>query len=87
MSNYNSNINNGYVQVPDREPQRYINDESFIMLIRDIQYNDIMNGSFNIFPTLYDIAKANGGRKYIYVKNNDELIQDPSIINMHKKYY
>ena len=55
----------------------YVNDESFIMLVRDIQYNDVLNGSYYRFPTLYDVALNNRGRNYIPVTDNTKLIQDP----------
>jgi len=69
--------NDGYVEsypVPSPPTQR---DEEFIMLVRDIQFNDIHSGAYNRFPTLYDVALANKGQNYIAVTNNTKLIQDP----------
>lgn len=69
--------NDGYVEsypVPSPPTQR---DEEFIMLVRDIQFQDIQNGSYNRFPTLYDVALANKGKNYIPVTDNTKLIQDP----------
>ena len=54
----------------------YNNDEEFIMLVRDIQYQDVKTGVYNKFPTLYDVAMANGGRNYIPVTDNTKLVQD-----------
>ncbi len=53
------------------------NDEQFIMLVRDIQFQDIKFGGYNRFPTLYDVALANKGKNYIPVSDNTKLIQDP----------
>jgi hypothetical protein len=55
----------------------YNNDESFIMLVRDIQYQDVKTGGYKKFPTLYDVAMANGGKTYIPVTDNTKLVQDP----------
>ena len=68
--------NDGYVEsypVPSPLPQR---EEEFIMLVRDIQFNDIKSGGYNRFPTLYDVALANKGRNYIPVTDNTKLLQD-----------
>jgi hypothetical protein len=69
--------NDGYVEsypVPSPPPQRA---EEFIMLVRDIQFQDIQTGAYNRFPTLYDVALANKGKNYIPVTDNTKLIQDP----------
>ena len=55
----------------------FSNDESFVMLVRDIQYQDVRTGGYNKFPTLYDVAIANKGSNYIPVTDNSKLIQDP----------
>ena len=52
-------------------------DEEFIMLVRDIQYQDITTGRYTKHPTLYDVALANKGRNYISVTDNTKLLQDP----------
>jgi len=52
-------------------------DETFIMLVRDIQYQDVTSGAHNKFPTLYDVALANQGRNYIPVTDNTKLMQEP----------
>ena len=64
----------------------YNTDEEFIMLVRDIQFNDIKTGNFNKFKTLYDIGTANVGRNYIPVTDNNSLIQEPPNPNLLKKY-
>ena len=69
--------NDGYVEsypLPSPPEQRV---EEFIMLVRDIQYQDIQSGAYNRFPTLYDVALANKGKNYIPVTDNTKLIQDP----------
>jgi len=71
-------------------PSTYVDDnkETFIMLVRDIQFQDVKTGSYNRFPTLYDIATANKGRNYIPVTDNTKLIQnppDPSVVNSMRK--
>lgn len=62
------------------------NDESFIMLVRNIQYDDIVKNRYPNFNSIYDVAMSNRGN-YIYVNNNYDLIQtppDPTIINKYK---
>lgn len=51
-------------------------DESFIMLVRNIQYNDIVKNKYQSFNSLYDVAMSNGGN-YINITNNYKLKQDP----------
>jgi len=47
--------------IPGPSPQ-YRNDEQFIMLVRDIQFQDVKFSNYNRFPTLYDVALSNKGR-------------------------
>lgn len=54
-----------------------IPDETFIMLVREIQFQDVKFGGYNRFPNLYDVALANRGKNYISVTDNTKLIQDP----------
>lgn len=54
-----------------------IPDETFIMLVREIQFQDVKFGGYNRFPNLYDVALANKGKNYISVTDNTKLIQDP----------
>ena len=64
------------------------NKETFIMLVRDLQFQDVKSGSYNRFPTLYDVATANKGRNYIPVTDNTKLIQnppDPRMVNSMRK--
>ena len=64
-----------------------MNNENFIMLVRNIQYDDISKNRYQNFNSLYDIAMSNSG-SYIQVNNNYELRQDPpdpTIINRYKK--
>jgi len=77
--------NDGYVDSYPLPSPSYRNDEEFIMLVRDIQYQDIQTGGYNRFPTLYDIASANRGRNYIPVTDNTKLIQDPPNPNLVKR--
>jgi hypothetical protein len=73
---------------PSPSPHTYGNDETFIMLVRDIQFQDVQSGAYNRFPTLYDVASANAGRNYIPVTDNTKLIQDPpnpALINSFRK--
>lgn len=65
----------------------YTNDETFIMLVRDIQYQDVKTGVYNRFPTLYDVASANAGKNYISVTDNTKLVQDPPNPNLIRKQY
>lgn len=78
--------NDGYIDSYPLPSNTYNNDEEFIMLVRDIQFQDINNGAYNRFPTLYDIALANGNRNYIYVTDNTKLVQEPPNPNIYKKY-
>jgi len=64
----------------------YINDETFIMLVRDIQFQDVKGGGYTSFPTLYDVASANRGRTYIPITDNTKLIQDPPNPKAIRKY-
>lgn len=62
-------------------------DESFIMLVRTIQYDDVIKDKYKRFNSLYDVAMANNGN-YIPVINNYELRQeppDPFIIDQYKR--
>lgn len=76
--------NDGYVESfpAPSSPTTYRGDEEFIMLVRDIQYQDVKFGGYNRFPTLYDVALANKGKNYIPVTDNTKLIQDPPNINV-----
>ena len=68
----------GFIENPSSPPPLpYNSDENFVMLVRTIQYQDVLNGSYTRFPTLYDIASANRGKNYIPVTDNTKLIQDP----------
>ena len=67
-------------------PPSYGTDETFIMLVRDIQYQDIKTGAFSRFPNLYDVALANKGRNYIQVTDNTKLAQEPPDIRMINSY-
>jgi hypothetical protein len=69
--------NDGYVESLPGPSTQYRGDEEFIMLVRNIQYQDIQSGSYTRFPTLYDVALANRGKNYIPVTDNTKLIQDP----------
>lgn len=63
------------------------NDESFILLVRTIQYEDIVKDKYKRFNSLYDIAMTNNGN-YIPVNNNYELRQeppDPFIVDQYKR--
>jgi hypothetical protein len=81
--------NDGYIEsLPAPSPPVYVNDETFIMLVRDIQFQDVKTGGYNNFPTLYDVALANKGKNYIPVTDNTKLIQDPpniGVINSYRK--
>jgi hypothetical protein len=59
-------------------PQRFdhLNDEQFILLVRDIQYDDISKGNYTKFNSLYDVAMSNSG-SYIPITNNYKLKQEP----------
>jgi len=73
--------------IPGPLPSSGYRDEEFIMLVRDIQYQDIQSGAYNRFPTLYDVALANKGKNYIPVTDNTKLIQDPPDINALRNRY
>jgi hypothetical protein len=79
--------NDGFINsTPEASPQ--YREDSYILLIRDIQYQDIQNYSYMRFPTLYDIASANKGKNYIPVTDNTKLIQDPpnpAMVNSFRK--
>ena len=65
----------------------HLTDEQFIMLVRNIQYDDIVKNRVQHFNSLYDVAMTNPG-SYINVNNNYELQQsppDPNVVNQHKK--
>ena len=64
------------------------NDQEFIMLVRNIQYQDVKSGAYNRYPNLYDVASANKGKNYIPVTDNIKLIQDPPdprLVNSFRK--
>jgi len=70
-------------------PQKFdhLSDDKFIMLVRDIQYDDISKGRVQHFNSLYDVAMSNPG-SYININNNYELHQnppDPNVVNQYKK--
>jgi len=81
--------NDGFIEsTPIPAPSVYRSDEEFIMLVRDIQFQDVKFGAYNRFPNLYDVALANKGKNYIPVKDNTKLIQeppDPRLINSFRK--
>lgn len=62
-----------------------MDDESFIMLVRDIQYDDVVKDKYKNFNSLYDIAMNNPGH-YISVNNNYELLQEPPDLNIINQY-
>lgn len=70
--------NDGFIN-SNPQPARttYGNEESFVMLVRDIQFQDVQSGGYTRFPTLYDVATANAGQNYINVTDNTKLVQDP----------
>lgn len=76
----------GYIDSYPGPSNTYSNDEEFIMLVRDIQFQDVHSGVYNNFPTLYDVALANGNKNYIYVTDNTKLVQDPPNPNLYKRY-
>ena len=81
--------NDGYIAAassPTPSPNTYRSDEEFIMLVRDIQYQQVQSGEYRTFPTLYDIALANKGRNYINVTDNSKLQQDLPDINSNRRY-
>ncbi len=70
-------------------PQKFdhLSDENFILLVRDIQYEDITKQKYTHFNSLYDVAMSNSG-SYIPITNNFQLRQDPpdpTIINSYNK--
>lgn len=69
--------NDGYITSYPAPSPIYKSDESFIMLVREIQYQDFKYGAHNYYPTLYDVALANRGQTYINVEDNTKLVQDP----------
>lgn len=82
--------NDGFIENPNSPSplHSYSNDESFIMLVRTIQYQDVKSGNYTRFPNLYDVASANKGRNYIPVTDNSKLIQDPpdpKLVNSFRK--
>jgi len=78
--------NDGYIEsTPSPSQDLYRSDEEFIMLVRDIQFQDVKFGAYNRFPTLYDVALANKGKTYIPVTDNTKLIQDPPNPNLVRK--
>lgn len=79
--------NDGLINSTPGPSNSYRGDEEFIMLVRDIQYQDIQTGAYHRFPTLYDVAQANGGRNYINVTDNTKLVQDPPNLNNLKNRY
>jgi hypothetical protein len=81
--------NDGFIEstpAPSSSATNYRSDEEFIMLVRDIQFQDVKFGNYYRFPTLYDVALANKGRNYIPVTDNTKLIQDPPNPNLLKKH-
>lgn len=81
--------NDGYINsVPGPSQGMSLREEEFIMLVRNIQFQDVTSGVYNRFPTLYDVALSNKGRNYISVSDNTKLVQDPPNPNTLKnKYY
>jgi len=74
--------NDGNMNSIPASSNSYKNDETFIMLVRDIQFQDVKSGVYNRFPTLYDVASANLGKNYIPVTDNTKLAQDPPNPNL-----
>ena len=71
--------NDGFIAAPSSptpSQNTYRSDEEFIVLVRDIQYQQIQSGEYRYFPTLYDVALANKGRNYINVTDNTKLVQE-----------
>ena len=65
----------------------HISDEQFIMLVRDIQYDDVVKNRVRFFNSMYDVAMNNSG-SYIPMSNNYELRQeppDPRVVNQYKR--
>jgi len=78
--------NDGYINSTPGPSPSYTNNETFIMLVRDIQYQDVKTGGYTRFPTLYDVALANQGKNYIPVTDNTRLVQDPPNIKPPNRY-
>lgn len=77
----------GYIDsVPSAYSTPHRSDNDFIMLVRDIQFQDVKGGGYTSFPTLYDVASANRGRTYIPITDNTKLIQDPPNPKAIRKY-
>jgi len=74
--------------LPNPQQFDHLNDEQFIMLVRNIQYDDVYKGRVQHFNSLYDVAMSNPG-SYINVRNNYDLMQnsppDPSVVNQYNK--
>ena len=67
--------NDGYVNStssPTPTPSEYSGDEQFIVLVRDIQYQDVYSGAYTRFPTLYDVALANKGALVLLIGVPDD---------------
>jgi len=62
----------------------HLTDEQFIMLVRNIQYEDISKNRVQHFNSLYDVAMANPG-SYINITNNYKLRQEPPNPSQYKK--
>ena len=60
------------------------NYETFIMITRDFQHQDISSGRYKAFNSLYDVAAKNKGN-YIEVNNNYQSIQDPPNLSHLKR--
>lgn len=79
--------NDGYINTVPYTSDSY-RDQEFIMLVREIQYQDVKTGTHNMFPTLYDVALANRGRNYIPVTDNTKLVQEPPNPNaLRNRFY
>jgi hypothetical protein len=59
-------------------------DEQFIMMVRDIQYQDVNSGRYNYFQNLYDIALSNN-KNYMHITDNTNAIKDPPNLNNIKR--
>jgi hypothetical protein len=55
-------------------------EEEFIMLVRDIQYQDVSSGRYNYFQNLYDIALSSN-KNYMHITDNKNSIKDPPNLN------
>jgi len=77
--------NDGFIEsYPPPSQNTYRGDEEFIMLVRDIQFQQIQSGEYKSYPTLYDVALANRGRNYINVTDNSKLQQDLPDVNRNR---